>query len=257
VAQPVQCWQSYHRDTTLNSIQVGAARRRRAAVSASGSLSVRPDRTGHSGGHHLITMPSRGGSFKFRHFPLPSQLVLRYKRLLASLCKLPGRSRGLSMSDGLVHRFSSSNVADIECDECGKRYTRPQFLDAHQRNHCAGNKRSLQALLEDARQVWELRRSRKRPRLDSPTPSDAPNDYSNFHNDLPSVQLSTESTISAFQQGTGTQWVSDRRVNSVPWANSCFPYFSTVVDTSGSPVTATERSQLELSQNPFQMNLDL
>jgi hypothetical protein len=58
----------------------------------------------------------------------------------------------------------------LECAACGKRYTSPRFLQDHERKGCATSKRSLVAILEKSKSLWE---ARKRRRLDAAAAEDA------------------------------------------------------------------------------------
>ncbi|KAF6760394.1 hypothetical protein DFP72DRAFT_843303 [Ephemerocybe angulata] len=47
------------------------------------------------------------------------------------------------------------------CNVCGKEYTAPRYLDAHERRGCKGTKRGFAALLDQTKLLWEARKRRK------------------------------------------------------------------------------------------------
>jgi hypothetical protein len=49
----------------------------------------------------------------------------------------------------------------FECEDCGKQYPAPRFVEEHQRKHCIGTKRSFHAILEGAKEVWQGRKRRR------------------------------------------------------------------------------------------------
>lgn len=52
-------------------------------------------------------------------------------------------------------------LSSLQCAACGKTYTAPRFLTAHERQGCQPSKRALRNILETTKSLWEARKRRR------------------------------------------------------------------------------------------------
>lgn len=99
-------------------------------------------------------------------------------------------SNTLGRDDSVLSQgsYEKSSPMTYTCINCGKNYSAPHHLDAHQIRSCASTKRTLSELLGETRVFWEARKRRRRDTTQENEPSQTRPDASQcVHEEAPQV----------------------------------------------------------------------